>query len=165
MPQKSHAGMDSLPTAAAKQPSPTLSTRATVTRGKHGEFAAYIRQRTEIRLQKKLHIRDQQRREDQLLQMKEQSMQSESDGSKRVEGQRKAESKKMQAENAPSWSEIVEEELDEKMEAENAPSWSEIVEEELDEKMLERSIDGVVTLGGAGDWKTTRQCRWMKIES
>lgn len=145
MSQQSHEGMGSLPTAAAKEPSPTVSTRAKVTRVKHSEFAAYIRERTEVRQQNKMQMREQQRREGEMLQMKDRSAHSESHGSKRVEEQSRAECKKMQAENAPSWSEIV--------------------EEELDEKMLERSIDGVVTLGGAGDWKRTRRSRWMEIES
>lgn len=145
MSQQSHKGMDSLPAAASKEPSPTVSTRAKVTRGKHSEFAAYIRERTKVRQQNKMQMREQQRREEEMLQVKDQGAQSESDGSRRVEGQTRAECKKMQAENAPSWSEII--------------------EEELEEKMLERSIDGVATLGGVGDWKRTMRCRWMKIES
>lgn len=137
--------MCSLPAAASNEPSPTVSRRAKVTRVKHSEFAAYIRERTKVRQQNEMQMREQQRREEEMLQMKDRSVQSESDGSKRVEGQSRAECKKMRAENAPSWSEIV--------------------EEELDEKMLERGIEGVVTLGGVGDWKRTMRCRWMKIES
>ncbi|MCJ1244317.1 hypothetical protein MMC30_001515 [Trapelia coarctata] len=151
--QQRREELDSVPAAAAEERSPTPSPRAKVTRGKHSEFAIYIRERTEMRRQKK-QAEEKQKREEEMRKREERTRselsaekagwEKGSNGTKAAEKEGNAESKETQA-------------------SKNGPSGMKRFEY-VEEEMLERSIDGVVSVGGDGEWKRVQLFKWRKIE-